>query len=60
MCAVPFYSNFFPESDEIKYLVIGYLLFTSIVTKNVVHKRKIERKPFHKTLYVIEYSDKPQ
>jgi hypothetical protein len=27
ICALLLYSNFFPESDKIKYLVIGYLLY---------------------------------
>jgi len=62
ICAVPFYSSFFPESDETKCLLIGYVIqiFTLLVNNNVVHKWKIERKTFDKTLYVIEESDKPQ
>jgi hypothetical protein len=35
-------------------------IFTLIVTNNVVHKWKIERKTFDKTLYVVEESDTPQ
>jgi hypothetical protein len=27
LCAVPFYSNFYPESDEIKYLVTCHLFY---------------------------------